>query len=538
MEGVLANIPVGSLLQVSVGGQGGRPKGGWNGGGNGGNQNAGGGGGATDVRFNGTALANRILVAGGGGGGGRAGCEVSGGAGGAGGGGGQAGAAGGDTPTVNGGIAGGGRGGNLGGVIGAGGSAGIGCATPGLAGVNGALGLGGNGGNGPSVGCFNSGTVSGGGGGGGSSGVNATHITSAFINPNPGQAASGVVQFTYCRALPNQAPLTVTATPATIAINGTSTLGTSGGSGTGAVAYALIAGFSSCSLSGSTVTGVAAGSCTVQATKAGGNDFAPATATTTITVGQADQAPLTVVATPSTIVSGGTSTLSTPGGSGTGAVSFAVTAGTNVCSLSGSTVTGTASGSCTITATKAADANYNATAATRVITVTAASGADLQVAKSAPVTQAPSGSTVVYTIIVSNVGPAAANGATLAVAPVSALGNVVWQCVAAASTATCPSGAGGSGGGALSVSVNLPAGTHLRYDYSATLTAAVGSSVQSTATVAAPAGLTDPNPANNSSTHAVLLVNDGPIFRNGFEAPLPPIAPESAAAALRSALDL
>ncbi|MDR1755573.1 MAG: hypothetical protein LBR65_01245 [Culturomica sp.] len=70
----LTNLQV---FNIYVGGQGAtgatNTGGGWNGGGNAGTSGAsGGGGGATDIRANGTALANRIMVAGGAGGGGNA----------------------------------------------------------------------------------------------------------------------------------------------------------------------------------------------------------------------------------------------------------------------------------------------------------------------------------------------------------------------------------------------------------------------------------------------------------------------------------
>lgn len=66
------NINASQALSIYIGGQGNKNQGGYNGGGNGWIYNAmnygGGGGGATDIRMNGTALANRIIVAGGGGG--------------------------------------------------------------------------------------------------------------------------------------------------------------------------------------------------------------------------------------------------------------------------------------------------------------------------------------------------------------------------------------------------------------------------------------------------------------------------------------
>lgn len=73
-----ANIAVtpGQVIQINIGGMGGQGtnSGGWNGGGTGHNSNtlptraSFGGGGASDIRINGTALANRVIVAGGGGG--------------------------------------------------------------------------------------------------------------------------------------------------------------------------------------------------------------------------------------------------------------------------------------------------------------------------------------------------------------------------------------------------------------------------------------------------------------------------------------
>jgi len=60
-------------------------------------------------------------------------------------------------------------------------------------------------------------------------------------------------------------------------------------------------------------------------------------------------------------------TLTTSGGSGTGAVSYAVTTpGSAGCSLNsyGTALSATSAGTCTVTATKAADANYNAASST------------------------------------------------------------------------------------------------------------------------------------------------------------------------------
>ncbi|MCU0755051.1 MAG: DUF11 domain-containing protein [Xanthomonadales bacterium] len=143
---------------------------------------------------------------------------------------------------------------------------------------------------------------------------------------------------------------------------------------------------------------------------------------------------------------------------------------------------------------------------------------------------------MVYTIIVSNTGPSAATGATLAVNPPAALTEVVWQCVPAGSTTTCPGGASGSGSGPMSATVNLPAGSHLRYDLSARVIGSVGANVISTATITPPGGLSDPNPANNSASHSVQIIGSGTIFQNGFEGGNTAIQPEAAKQALQQAL--
>jgi hypothetical protein len=154
------DVTPGQSLFIYVGGAGSTGAPGFNGGGTPGTQNAGGGGGATDIRINSTAVADRILVAGGGGGGGRGGCEtagVSGGNGGSGNGGNGSNG----TNSPDGGAGFGATGANAG-------AAGIGCGgflgQPGVTATNE---NGGNGGGGQSCCCFSIGSIPGGGGGGG-----------------------------------------------------------------------------------------------------------------------------------------------------------------------------------------------------------------------------------------------------------------------------------------------------------------------------------------------------------------------------------
>lgn len=207
----------GDVLSIYVGGQGTLTYGGFNGGGfNAANQSAGGGG-ATDVRYNGSALTDRIIVAGGGGAGGNGGCfgnTIAGGNGGPGGGDGVAGV----NSTAG--------GGGFPGVGTFAGSYGVGCGPfQGQAGANGAGGVGGAGGLGTSlcttaptsggsggggfiggggggagaagtVGCQYNDTGAGGGGAGGDCHVDAS-MTNTSINPGGASLGNGLVTITY-----------------------------------------------------------------------------------------------------------------------------------------------------------------------------------------------------------------------------------------------------------------------------------------------------------------------------------------------------
>jgi hypothetical protein len=151
-----------------------------------------------------------------------------------------------------------------------------------------------------------------------------------------------------------QSILTVTSTSATYGQN--YSLTTSGGSGTGAVTWQVVLG--TCTVSGSTLSPGDAGSmCQVKATKAQSTNYHAAdSADTTVVINKANQSTLSVTSTSATY--GQNYTLTTSGGSGTGAVSWSVTSGT--CTVSGSTLTpGNAGSLCNVRASKATDTNYN-----------------------------------------------------------------------------------------------------------------------------------------------------------------------------------
>lgn len=100
---------------------------------------------------------------------------------------------------------------------------------------------------------------------------------------------------------------------------------------------------------------------------------------------KSSQSPL-AINTPSSLTYGSTAQLSTSGGSGSGAVTY--TAAGSGCSVSGSTLSVTnASGTCSVSATKAADASYNAISSTQVVvSLLKANQATLSVSAPASVT--------------------------------------------------------------------------------------------------------------------------------------------------------
>ncbi|MEG0944804.1 MAG: hypothetical protein RSF86_14345, partial [Angelakisella sp.] len=110
------------------------------------------------------------------------------------------------------------------------------------------------------------------------------------------------------------------------------------------------------------------------ATFAGNHELLGASTTNevTVTINQAEQAALSIDGVPNKVTYGDANfTLSTTGGSGTGAaVTYAVTTGTDVVSVtSAGEVTVLKAGTATIKATKAGDTNYTAKTGTVEITV-------------------------------------------------------------------------------------------------------------------------------------------------------------------------
>jgi hypothetical protein len=88
-----------------------------------------------------------------------------------------------------------------------------------------------------------------------------------------------------------------------------------------------------------------------------------------MTITGANQSGFTLSATSTLITYQDSTTLATSGGNGNGDVTFDVTDGTGGCTISGTTITAVAAGTCVVTATKAQEGNYNE-ATSNSITIT------------------------------------------------------------------------------------------------------------------------------------------------------------------------
>ena len=141
------------------------------------------------------------------------------------------------------------------------------------------------------------------------------------------------------------------------------TLTTTGGSGAGSVTYSVSG--TGCSISGSTLKSEVATTCVVTATKAASTGYnATTSAPQSFVFVIFNQDALTISNNILRNTPGSSITLTTSGGSGTGAVTYS-TSGAG-CSISGSTISASSVTTCFVTATKAASAGYNAITSTSV----------------------------------------------------------------------------------------------------------------------------------------------------------------------------
>jgi hypothetical protein len=218
----------------------------------------------------------------------------------------------------------------------------------------------------------------------------------------------------------NQAPVTITS-PGDVNYWATLTPSASGGTGTGAIFFSVNG---SCRIVGTTLLPGDAGSlCQLSATRMGDANYLAAVPDfQTIAIHKLAQQTLSIANASDMIV--GSLDLFTAGGSGSGAVSFAVnSADAARCSISGATLTATASGDCRISAVKAASTNYDASnSATQTIHVSkdvqnvifTSTAPTFPVAQGSytPTAAATSALAVTFAIVTSNSAPACAFDST------------------------------------------------------------------------------------------------------------------------------
>ncbi|MCU0754302.1 MAG: choice-of-anchor D domain-containing protein [Xanthomonadales bacterium] len=189
-------------------------------------------------------------------------------------------------------------------------------------------------------------------------------------------------------------------------------------------------------------------------------------------------------------------------GGSCGEVPFTLIAGAN-CTLTytfSPTAPGAANQSISVTANVPGSGSFT-------LSGTAAPSADLAIVKTSNTTLLGNG-LIQYTLVVSNAGPSAVTGATVADVFAAGFSNVLWTCVGING-----GGCAGSGSGDINQSVNLPVGGAVVYSITATAPAPLPPQLSNTATVATPSDVVDPTPGNNAST----VVDVIGIFRNGFE---------------------
>ncbi|TMH23704.1 MAG: DUF11 domain-containing protein, partial [Betaproteobacteria bacterium] len=183
---------------------------------------------------------------------------------------------------------------------------------------------------------------------------------------------------------------------------------------------------------------------------------------------------------------------------------------TVVASISPS-ATGTLTNTATVTAPAGAtDTNPGNNSAADSDTLTAvAPVADLAITKTDGVTSVNAGGATIYTVVVSNAGPSSANGAVFTDPAVANLNATGVTCGSASGGAACPTVPNTTVAlmqGAGIVIPTLPSGGSVTFTVNATVASGATGTIANTANIAAPAGVTDPNPGNNSATDTDTVV--------------------------------
>jgi len=185
-------------------------------------------------------------------------------------------------------------------------------------------------------------------------GVYAGAVVATYDGETGFAASSGSSDLTVSRA--TQA-ITFAALPGKLMTDGAFSVSATGGASGNPVTFSTAS--PACSVTGSTVTLVAGGTCAIQADQAGNTEYFAATPVTqSFTISLASQT-ITFPAIASFSWSGGSATLAASASSSL-AVAYSVQSGP--CSVAGSTLTATTAGTCVVAANQAGNASYSAAA--------------------------------------------------------------------------------------------------------------------------------------------------------------------------------
>ncbi len=127
--------------------------------------------------------------------------------------------------------------------------------------------------------------------------------------------------------------------------------------------------------------------------------------------------------------------------------------------------------------------------------------ADLAITKDDFTLTAVAGGTTTYDVVVANNGPSNVVGATVTDPLPAGATSMSWTCTPSAGAACVPSGTG-----PIATAVNLASGSTATFTVVVDIDAAASGLVTNTASVTAPAGVTDPNSANDSATDVDTVV--------------------------------
>ena len=166
----------------------------------------------------------------------------------------------------------------------------------------------------------------------------------------------------------------------------------------------------------------------------------------------------------------------------------------------------------TVTCTATNSAGSASCSFTVTINPQSSQNADLAVVKTDNQTIYTPGDLIVYSITVTNNGPAAVANAKLVDKMPIALTNESWTCrITAQGSGPGTSACGAATGlGDINTTVSLRAGSVATYTLRARISASATGNLVNTATVTPPPGMTDPNPGNNTSTDLDVKKNTNP----------------------------